>query len=162
MDENAFQQMAPGLWQKALQTGLSLGATAEEAEDTAQDVMLRLWQMRHSLHRFRSLEAVCVVMARNMTLNNRRRQPILSLGPQAEGAGEWRPDRMMEEKEDEEWLERQMSLLPSTQHTILHMRQVEHRTIGDIAALLGIGEPSVRTLLSRARHTLLEEIKRRR
>jgi RNA polymerase sigma-70 factor (ECF subfamily) len=41
------------------------------------------------------------------------------------------------------------------------MRQVEHLSNGEIARRLGIAETSVSTLLSRARHTLLDEIRRR-
>ena len=42
------------------------------------------------------------------------------------------------------------------------MRQVEHRSNAEIARLLGIGEASVSTLLARARHKMLEEIRRKR
>ena len=47
------------------------------------------------------------------------------------------------------------------QRAIETMRQVEHRSCQEIAQLLGISDASVRTLLSRARRTLFEEIKKR-
>ena len=51
--------------------------------------------------------------------------------------------------------------LPTTQRTLLYMRQVERKSHEEIATLLGIETTSVSTLLARARRTLLEEIKRR-
>ena len=72
------------------------------------------------------------------------------------------PQQLMEEKENEEWLDQRLRQLPSRQYAILWMRQVERRSCDEIARLLGIGETSVRTLLSRARHQLREDLKERR
>ena len=71
------------------------------------------------------------------------------------------PATTLEEAEDERWLMQKLKQLPTTQHTILYMRQVERLSAQDIAQRLGISETSVSTLLSRARRSLLEEIKRR-
>ena len=67
----------------------------------------------------------------------------------------------LEYKELEEWLFRRIDQLPSTCGIILKMRQLEHRELDEIATLLGISKSSVSTLLSRARHQLLEQLKRR-
>ena len=56
---------------------------------------------------------------------------------------------------------RQIEQLPSTNGIILRMRQLEQKELDEIAALLGIQKSSVSTLLSRARHQLLQELKRR-
>ena len=146
-------------------TSRSCGATPREAEDTAQDVLLRLWQMHDELDRFHSLEAVAVKMSRWATLNQYRRKPMDDVDAPmmaqlvASGAT---PAERMEERENDEWLQQRMARLPSTQHAALRMRQVEHRSSKEIARLLGITEESVRTLLSRARRQLYEEIKQRR
>ena len=71
------------------------------------------------------------------------------------------PQTLLEIKEDEVWLERKLQQMPTTQRTLLYMRQVERRSHEEIASLLGIETTSVSTLLARARRTLLEEIKRR-
>ena len=115
MKRSAFEQQARSWRQKALEVSLHYGAGKDEAEDIAQDVMLRLWQMRDEL----------------------------------------------EMKENEEWLKAKLHQLPTTQRTLLYMRQVEQRSHEEIARLLGIEMTSVSTLLARARRTLLEEIKLR-
>ena len=49
MERNAFEQMARTWREKALNVSIHYGAGKDEAEDIAQDVMLRLWQMRDEL-----------------------------------------------------------------------------------------------------------------
>ena len=161
MNERAFEEMAPMLQRRAMETSRSYGATQMEAEDVAQDVLLRLWQMHDELDRFRSLEAVATTMARWATLNLRRRKPMTGLQDNR-SLSDSSPDKQLEEQEDEQWLQNRLAELPSTQHAILVMRQVEQRSSQEIARLLCITEASVRTLLARARHTLLEELKKRK
>lgn len=72
MNEEAFAQIVPRLRRCAIRAGRRVGATETEAEDIAQDVMLRLWQMRNDLGRFVSLEGLVARMAHNLTLNLRR------------------------------------------------------------------------------------------
>lgn len=162
MTDSAFEQQARRLWQKAVDASRSYGAGEAEAEDIAQDVMLRLWQMRAELERYHSLEAVAVQAAKRLTLNLLNRHPRFSLADEAVVVTvDADPSQRLVEKENDAWLEERLKALPSTQHAILYMRQVERRSGEEIARLLGISEASVRTLLARTRRRLLEELKSR-
>ena len=169
MEESAFEQHARQWRQKAYTVSQRCGASETEAEDIAQDVMLRLWQMREDLVRYEHPEALVTVMAKHMTWSLRRKSQVsppwerLRVGKfgSGMGAGETSPQELLEEKENEEWLTRRIAQLPPTQRTLLYMRQVERRSHKELSGLLGISEASVSTLLARARRTLLEEIKQR-
>ena len=167
MEESAFEHQARRWRQKAVMVSRSCGATTAEAEDVAQDVMLRLWQMRTELERYRSIEAVVAVMARRMTWSLRTIALRVSpSGERMEGVSKDdrsvpTPQEVLEEKENDAWLEKRLAELPPTQRTLLYMRQVERRSHRELSQLLGIEECSVSTLLARARRTMLEEIKRR-
>ena len=80
MNEEAFAQIVPRLRRCAIRAGRRVGATGTEAEDIAQDVMLRLWQMRNDLGRFVSLEGLVARMAHNLTLNLRRAGNAKTIG----------------------------------------------------------------------------------
>ena len=138
MSEKEFESRATRLREKAVATCLACGADVMQAEDVAQDVLLRLWQLRDTLDRYHSLEALVVVMARHnlasLHRNDNNSVPIMSVNPQR---------------------------LPSTQYAVLHMRQVECLSYDEIARRLGIENSTARSLLSRARFKLLEEIKKR-
>ena len=147
--------------EKALSVSRHYGAGIDEAEDIAQDVMLRLWQMHEELERFRSVEAIVALMAKHLIRNHQRRKPSEVLDEAMIVSMNTSPHEVLETKENEEWLSAKLQQLPTTQRTLLYMRQVERKSHEEIATLLGIEITSVSTLLARARRTLLEEIKRR-
>jgi len=64
MEEKAFSEIAVRLRGKAVGTALACGLDAMQADDVAQDAMLKLWNMRDQLDRYRSLEALTVGMTR--------------------------------------------------------------------------------------------------
>ena len=161
MDRVAFEQQARTWREKALTVSMSCGAGRDEAEDIAQDVMLRLWQMHEELERYRSIEALTALMAKHLQRNHQRRKPLEMLDEAMIISLKTSPLDELEMKEDDAWLTKRLEQLPTTQRTLLYMRQVERRSHEDIARLLGIETTSVSTLLARARRTLLEEIKRR-
>jgi len=161
MEKSAFEQHARTWRQRAYSESRRCGAGSQEAEDIAQDVMLRLWQMHDELERYPSTEALVSLMARHLTRNHQRRRPPQQLTEAVFVTLDTSPHETLETKENEQWLTRKLEQLPTTQRTILYMRQVERRSHEEIARLLGIETTSVSTLLARARRTLLEEIKRR-
>ena len=161
MDRSAFERMARTWREKALSVSRHYGAGREEAEDIAQDVMLRLWQMHDELERYQSVEALAALMARHLLRNHQRRRQPETLDEAIVVSINTSPHDILEFKEDDEWLTSRLQQLPTTQRTLLYMRQVERRSHEEIARLLGIEITSVSTLLARARRTLLEEIKRR-
>ena len=161
MDKSAFEQQARTWRQKALMVSHSCGAGRDEAEDVAQDVMLRLWQMRDELADGAKVEGLVTLMARHLTRNHQRRRPSEQLDEAAVVALGTGPHELLETKENEAWLAVRLQRLPTTQRTLLYIRQVERRSHEEIARLLGIELTSVSTLLARARRSLLEDIKRR-
>ena len=161
MEKNAFEQKARTWREKALNVSRHYGAGIDEAEDIAQDVMLRLWQMHDELEQYRSVEALVSLMARHQLRNHQRRKPSEVLDEAMIVSMNTSPHEELEIRENEEWLLSKLQQLPTTQRTLLYMRQVERKSHEEIAILLGIEVTSVSTLLARARRTLLEEIKRR-
>ena len=161
MEKSAFEQQARTWREKALGVCLSCGAGKDEAEYIAQNVMLRLWQMHDELERYQSVEALVALMARHILRNHQRRKPSETLDEAIIVSLNISPHDELEMKEDDEWLTSRLEQLPTTQRTLIYMRQVERRSHEDIANLLGIEITSVSTLLARARRSLLEDIKRR-
>ena len=132
-----------------------------DAEDVAQDVMVRLWSMCGEL-RSDSVKGLASLMARRMSLNVlRRRQQEMHEALAEEPLEGDTPFEHLHEKEMAAWLEKRLQSLPSTQRIVLRMRQVERRSRSEIASILGLEVHSVETLLSRARRELLNEIKKK-
>ncbi|MBQ9230521.1 MAG: sigma-70 family RNA polymerase sigma factor [Prevotella sp.] len=161
MDKSAFEQKARTWHLLSLSVGHRCGAGNEEAEDIAQDVMLHLWQMRDELEKYHSVEALVALMTRHLVRNHQRRRSMEPLKAETVTLLTESPQELLETKENEEWLTKKLEQLPTTQRTLLYMRQVERRSHEEIAQLIGIEITSVSTLLARARRALLEDIKRR-
>jgi RNA polymerase sigma-70 factor (ECF subfamily) len=161
MKKSVFEQKARSWREKALSVSQSYGAGKDEAEDIAQDVMLRLWQMHDELEQYHSIEAIVTLMAKHLLRNHQRRKPSETLDEAITVSLKTNPHDELEMKEDDAWLTKRLKQLPTTQRTLLYMRQVERRSYEEIARLLSIETTSVSTLLARARRTLLEDIKRR-
>ena len=162
MTIDAFNQQATQLRQLALRAAATAGADAEMAEDIAQETMLRLWQMRDN-PRLYNPEGYASTIARHLTLNQQRRKPMLPLDERkASDYSVPSPLDLLLQREDERWLQERINNLPYTQHAVLKLRQVEHRSNEEIATILGIQPASVSSLLSKARRQLLNEIKQQR
>lgn len=159
MKKEDFEHSAQSWRRLAEQTAYALRLTADDAEDVAQDVMIRLWTMREELDLL-TVQHLIVVMARRLSLNLLRHsheQESLDVSEQSEGS--LTPLQLMQEDEMMSWLEQRMQALPRTERLVLHMRQVEQRSLDEMATLLGLRQHTVETLLSNARRKLLEEIK---
>ena len=162
MTIDAFELIAPQLRSIALSKAVAMGLDYDEQQDIAQETLLRLWQMRDD-NRLYKPEGFAAVVAHRLSLNYLRRKPPLPL-EYGESASKSAPSPLDEiiQQEDAQWLEHRIKELPSTLHAVLKMRQDEKYSNKQIAALLGIKETSVSTLLARARRQLLEEIKKQR
>lgn len=161
MTEQEFEDIVPSLRPRILSVARGFGL-GDESEDVAQDAMLKLWNLREQLDARRPIAALATCMARQLAIDCLRRRHTVPLNTyDAPASRTTLPDEQLESKEDTAWLEAQMERLPSTEHTILRLRQVERRSTEEIAAIVGISPASVTPLLSRARRHLLEQLKQR-
>lgn len=162
MTEHDFTDMATELRMLALRKGQSYPLDSDEAEDIAQETMLRLWALREKVRSAAHARGLAVCIAAHMSIDKLRKRRTVQLGPSGhEPAAGSTPDTTLEEKANEEWLEGELRKLPSTEYQVLHLRQVERKGTEEIAAILGVTPQSVATLLSRARRRLMEDIRKR-
>lgn len=125
----------------------------DDAEDTVQDVLLRLWQMVDELRM--PIDALALVLTRNLCIDKqRRRHPTLRLTDQTDEADSGSDER----------IERVMGIinrLPSAQQTILRLRHMEGMEMKEIAELTGSSEVAIRKTLSRARMAIKQQYTKR-
>ena len=79
MEQNDFENIAAAIRAKVLGVARHYGLSEEEAEDTAQDTMLKLWAMRGEIDRYRSVEALAVSIAAHLSVSVLRRQRPVTL-----------------------------------------------------------------------------------
>jgi RNA polymerase sigma-70 factor (ECF subfamily) len=122
----------------------------DDAEDTVQDALLRLWQMVGELRQ--PFDALALRLTRNLCIDQvRRRKPTVML---TDSNGTDLADG------DDERIERMMavvSTLPDLQQTILRLRHLEGMEMNEIADLTGSSEVAIRKALSRARQAVRQK-----
>ena len=162
MENREFENMAKRVRPTLLSMAEKMLHDGDEAEDTVQDVLLKLWLIRDRLDLYHSVDALAVAVTKNLCISRlRTRQTSLTV-PMDEGmetADNHTPDLPMEERETHAWLVRTVRGLPAGQFAILRMSQTEGMSNRQIAEVLGITETSVRTALCKARHKLLEKLR---
>lgn len=162
VEETQFVHIAKDIRTRIVSVAGRYGLGTDEVEDVTQDTILKLWTMRDNLDEYKSVEALAVRMATNLSLSKlRQRRTVTIEGMSMMDERYPLPDERLETKDNEAWLNEQIAGLPAAEYHILHLRQVERKSNKEIAAILGMETTSVATILSRARHRLLEAIRKR-
>ena len=118
----------------------------DDAEDTVQDVLLRLWQMVDEVRR--PLAPLAWRLTRNLCIDKvRRRRTNFQLIDSDD-------DNNTEEDERIGRVMNVIDTLPDLQQTILRLRHLEGMEMKEIASLTGCSEVAVRKALSRARQAV--------
>ncbi len=131
-----------------------------EAEDTVQEVFLKLWSKRENLKEYKSIEAFSMVMTRNLCLDklksprNRTSELIDSDLKVYEGS----PEKKYEMKDNIKYVHRIIASLPDQQKMIMQLRDVEGYEFEEIAEIMQMKLNAIRVNLSRARKTVRDTL----
>jgi len=166
MDKQQFKELIYPIRNRLYRLARVLLGNQEEAEDTLQDVMLKLWDKKHELSVCRNVEAFAVTMTRNACLDKLRsyRHRNVSqldttvLQPVSDRVA---PDRQMELTETTKVIHDILQLLPEQQRFILYLRDIEQYEYDEIEQMTGVNSGSIRVTLSRARKKVREIYNRR-
>ena len=74
----------------------------EDAEDTVQEALLKLWQNRHNLTNYRSIEALAMVITKNLCLDKLKashRQRMVPMSPATDAVDRTTPYQQIEQSD---------------------------------------------------------------
>lgn len=134
----------------------------QEAEDAAQNTLLKLWTMRDEIAGIRTVESYATMIVRNLcidVLRSKNVKDVMSIDDVQQvitESYEQSPDISLEQKEDVDYIGKIMSQLPNAQQSIMRMRHVDGLEISEIAEIMDMSEGNVRVLLSRGRQRVKE------
>ena len=157
MNQREFSEKLLPMKQLIFRYALGLVGAREEAEDITQDIYARLWERRSELDSIANLQGYVLGSVRNLALDRIKRRRRFDERVE-EMRHEERVSRQPEGFDLKERLARIVATLPERQQQIFHLRDVEGKEMADIAATVGVDEPTARVLLSRARKTIREEM----
>ncbi len=170
-DHEAFTKLVRRFEGKVYQLALRLTGNKMDAMDVIQDVFLSVYQKIHTFRGDAAFGSWLYRITANASfakLNKRKRAPSVSLDDvmpviESSSAGshsEWsiKPDAALFNKEAREALDRAINALPDDFRTVVVLRDVENQSSQEVADLLQLSVPAVKSRLHRARLLLRKEL----
>jgi len=160
MRSSEFKLLVMPFSERIYRMAYRLMGNREEAEDTVQEVYLKLWGLRNELEKYNSIEALAIRITRNLCLDNLRRrktnQEAMKLEMIKEEAYTETPAENLEKKEEKEVLLSLIAALPEPQRSLVHLRHIEEKEYDEIAGMVNMNVNAIRVSISRARKQMRE------
>ena len=145
---------------KVFRLAKRLLVSQEEAEDATQEILLKLWNNREQMHKYRNVEAFAMTMTKNFCLDKLKSKHAQNLKIVHSNYQDKNVSlqKQMELQDSVSWVEKIVGELPEQQKIIIQLRDIEQYDFNEIADMLKMNETAVRVSLSRARKTIREQL----
>ena len=135
-----------------------------EAEDVVQETMMKVWNRRDSWDKIESIEAFCLTICRNLSLDKVRHMDsqIVTLETEHDPADRSygaNPEEQAMQRDRVALVRKLIGQLPEKQRTAMQLRDMEGKSYRDIASIMGISEEQVKVNIFRARQTIKKEFR---
>jgi len=159
MNAKQFKQEVVPLRGTIMPVAKKMLENEKDAEDLTQEVFLKLWSIRDTLHRYDSIPALAVTMIKNLCIDRLRiRDREVALEQQDNlRIIQDNPYLQLERTNTEQLLKKIINNLPPLQKAIITMKDIEEYEVDEIAGITGTQPEIVRVYLSRARKKVREE-----
>ncbi|MDB6064035.1 MAG: sigW 1 [Pedosphaera sp.] len=162
----AFDLLVERFKEKVFRLAFSMLRNETQAEDTTQDVFVKIWKNLASYHGGASLSTWIYTITRNTCLTElkkRAAQPTVSLHDPDMNEGHGIPELQSNDREcgmdaDVELL---LAELPEKYRQVIVLFYLEQKAYEEVAAMLGIPLGTMKTLLFRAKKELVRIASRR-
>jgi RNA polymerase sigma-70 factor (ECF subfamily) len=135
----------------------------DEALELTQDVFVKAWQALPGWRPEARFSTWLLQIARNAALDQLRRRRVVQFAPLDDGIDVADtapgPEARYASRQRQALLEHALQQIAAEHREILLLREIENLSYGELAAVLGIAEGTVKSRLARARAALLEHFR---
>ena len=164
MSPKEFENMVPALRPLMVKVGRDFFGNRTDADDVAQEGLMRLWRYCERLSAERNMEALAIKVAKNVCVEIYRRRNTLTVMldgvEQDESFATNNADADIEARETQRKIDEAMERLSPRERELLRKRHVEGHTAEEIANDTGIPKASVKSMISMARRKLVRELQK--
>lgn len=154
MERKEFEILSSRLRPAIYKMARRVTGSEDDADDVAQDVLLKLWCMRERLDEYRSVEALAMVMSRRMSIDRLRQSRGVPLEDIERLEETPSPEEALMRYEAEAETDSLLATLPDREQAVIRMKHIDGMETSEIAALIGTSEVNVRVALSRGRRRI--------
>ena len=163
--ELSFRNNILPLKNELYRLALRITMNAADAEDVVQETMMKVWNRRDQWEQIESIEAFCLTICRNLSLDKVRRMDNqaqtldAAYDPKDQGVAS-NPEEQAIQSDRVQLVRQMISQLPEKQRSCMQLRDMEGKSYKDIATVLDITEEQVKVNIFRARQTIREKFKK--
>lgn len=170
-DTEALRDLIEAHQHRVVGTVAKMLGDESDAEDIAQQVFIRVWKSASRYEPTAKFTTWLFKITRNLVFNElrrRKRHPAVSLDGaeeddrplQTPDRGTKTPDTALLDDEMQTAIQRAIDELPETQRMAVILRRYDDIAYEEIAEILELSVPAVKSVLFRARTELREKLKR--
>jgi RNA polymerase sigma-70 factor (ECF subfamily) len=161
MTHQTFISQVLPLKDKLFRYAKSILSNADEAKDVVQETLLKVWEKRDEMSNYQNLEAWCMTLARNFSLQRFRDKNHHHTG--LDGLGEQK-DQSSTSFQNLEWkdtlarIDEIVNGMPLKQKEVFQLRDIEGYAYQEISEITGYALNDVKVSLFRARQVIKEKL----
>ncbi len=162
MNLEAFENRVLPAKNKLFRFAFRMLGSSEEAKDVVQEVMIKVWNGREQMAEVQNMEAWCMRITKNLSLDklrSRQRRATDSIDEGFEVRYEaLSPHENTELNESMLRINQLIAALPEKQRQVIHLRDIEGYSYNEICEMLELDMSQVKVSLFRARNAVREKL----
>lgn len=162
MNLEAFENRVLPSKNKLFRFAFRMLGSSEEAKDVVQEVMIKVWNGREQMAEVQNMEAWCMRITKNLSLDklrSRQRRATDSIDEGFEVRHEaLSPHENTELNESMLRINQLIAALPEKQRQVIHLRDIEGYSYNEICEMLELDMSQVKVSLFRARNAVREKL----
>lgn len=162
MQASDFKQLFLPCHRKLFSVAYRLMSNAQAAEDMVQETFLKLWMQRDKMEKVDYPEAYSITVLRRIFYDKMRAGHLQEVDKDVgslQVSSSQNISKQLEEADEYQRIRQLITHLPEPQARIMLMRDIEDRSFEEISIETGFSEVNIRSILSRARKKIREQIK---
>ena len=162
MQASDFKQLFLPCHRKLFSVAYRLMSNAQAAEDMVQETFLKLWMQRDKIEKVDNPEAYSIIVLRRIFYDKMRAGHLQEVDKDVgslQVSSSQNISKQLEEADEYQRIRQLITHLPEPQARIMLMRDIEDRSFEEISIETGLTEMNIRSILSRARKKIREQIK---
>lgn len=162
MQASDFKQLFLPCHRKLFSVAYRLMSNAQAAEDMVQETFLKLWMQRDKIEKVDNPEAYSITVLRRIFYDKMRAGHLQEVDKDVgslQVSSSQNISKQLEEADEYQRVRLLINHLPEPQARIMLMRDIEDCSFEEISIETGLTEVNIRSILSRARKKIREQIK---
>ena len=159
MKKISFRNDVLPLKNELFRLALRITLNRAEAEDVVQETMIKVWNRRDHWDEIESIEAFCLTICRNISLDKVKKaenqnQSLNNEHDAPDRSYASNPEEQAGQRDKIQLIRRLINILPEKQRSVMQLRDFEGKSYKEIAEILAISEEQVKVNIFRARQTI--------